>query len=320
MNEQHYGFQDHLTSRFPSQIVIDVTEFCNLACIHCPQSELASSKGSKRKHLDYNTHKKLINEVAEEGLGYCRYLRYTAQGEPLLHPQFFEIIEYAKFNSDVPVNITTNGILLTESKAEKLIASGVDVIDVSIDAFTSETYSRIRRKGILGSTRSNVINLIKVNRENNSSARIVVSFVVQESNRTEVNDFEKFWKDAGVDSVVVRRLHSAGGAKKSAIHAKSKERYPCLYPWERLTLGADGFIYYCPQDWTHGSRISSFNTNTIKDIWQSDFMNRLRIAHLNSDFSDFSFCGQCPDWETTRWPKDGRSYFNMMNEFQLQIQ
>lgn len=311
--DNKYGFQAHLSPEFPSQIIIDVTEFCNLACIHCPQSEFVKSEAFGGRHLDPELHKKLIDEVARDGKGYCKYLRYTGQGETLLHPQFVEMIQYAAKHSGVPINITTNGMLLTEKKATALLKAGVDVFDISIDAYTPETYAVIRKKGDLDITRANVLKLIELTKNDGYKTRVVVSFVEQPLNKDESADFEKFWKGAGAEYVVIRRLHSAGGAKKELVSA-GKNRYPCLYPWERLTLGPDGFIHFCAQDWVHGSLVCDFKNTTASMVWKGEIMNKLREAHLNKDFSNHSFCEQCPDWSTTRWPNEDRSYSNMMQE------
>lgn len=309
----HYGFQAHLTPQFPSQIIFDVTEVCNMACIHCPHPEFQRSGIFRGRHLDVELHHKMIDEVASEGKGYCRYLRYTAQGEPLLHPRIVEMVRYAAYRAGVPLNLTTNGTFLRGDKAAGLIEAGVDVIDVSIDASTSETYARVRKKGNFEIVKENVLELIKLIRQVRGKTKVVVSFVEQPLNQYETVEFEKFWKGMGVDAVVIRRLHSAGGFKKDFVQPMIK-RYPCLYPWERLTLGPDGFIHFCPQDWVRGSVICDYRDTSIAMVWQSDFMQKLRQAHLENNFTDHPFCGNCPDWSATRWPGQGDSYANLMHE------
>jgi MoaA/NifB/PqqE/SkfB family radical SAM enzyme len=319
MNNPKYGFQKHLSPEFPSQIIVDVTEHCNLACIHCPHSEFVKSKAFSGANLDVELHKKLIDEVATDGLGICQYLRYTANGEPFLHPKIEEMLEYACKNSKTKINVTTNGMLLTESKAKKLLDIGVDVFDISIDAFTNETYSKIRINGDLDKTRANVLGLIGLIKKYHYKTKVVVSFVEQPLNMHEALDFEKFWKGKGIDYVVIRKLHSAGGAKEEIKLKMDKAfrkilRKPCVYPWERLVLTPSGTIGFCPADWKHESQIADFKNHTIKEIWKGDYMKRLREAHLKNDFSGFDLCEQCPDWVYTRWPGEGRAYMDMMKE------
>lgn len=319
IKEVKYGFQKHLSSRFPSQIIVDSTQFCNLACIHCPHPSFIKTDAYSGSHLDIELHKKLIDEVATDGLGICQYIRYTANGETLIHPKFDEMIEYAGKYSKTRINVTTNGVLLTDKKSKKLLDAGVNVFDISLDAYSDETYSKVRVKGDLSKVRPNVLNLIKLIKEGSYDAKLVVSFVEQPLNMHETKQFEEFWKNAGADFVVIRRLHSAGGAKdgiKSKMEEglKNVERKPCLYPWERLTITPEGDLSYCPTDWMNKSHFIHFSKTTIKEAWQGKFMNSLREAHLSNNYNGFDFCKQCPDWIHTRWPEEGRGYSDMMQE------
>ncbi|KGY11318.1 radical SAM protein [Vibrio tubiashii] len=319
MSDVKYGFQKHLSEDFPSQIIIDATQNCNLACIHCPHPSFVKSDAYSNASLDVNLHKKLIHEVATDGYGVCQYIRYTANGETLMHPKFIEMIEYAGKYSKTKINLTTNGVLLKGKKVKQLLDAGIDVFDISLDAFHPETYAQIRVKGDLVRVRSNVLNLINMIKEGNYNTKLVVSFVEQPLNKDETDLFEDFWNSAGADYVVIRRLHSAAGAKeniKSKIDdaIKNETRKPCVYPWERLTLTPEGHLSFCPTDWENRSHFKSFATTTIKEAWQGELMRRLRAAHMSNDFSGFDFCGQCPDWAQTRWPEEGRGYSNMMRE------
>lgn len=102
--ENTYGFGGHLSWEFPSQIIIDVTELCNLECIHCPHPEFKASKYSDNRNLSLECHDKIIDEVARDGQGYCQYLRYTGQGETLLNKKLIPMIRYAAEHSNVPLN------------------------------------------------------------------------------------------------------------------------------------------------------------------------------------------------------------------------
>ena len=314
-----YGFYERLSAIFPSQINVDLTEVCNLACIHCPHPEFKQSVHYDARYLHPDLNAKMVDEVREHGEGITQYIRYSGEGEPLVHPKGYDMIEYAAKMSGVYVTITTNGTIMNEKRTRKLLESGVHLIDISIDANTPETYSKIRVGGDLAVTRSNVLNLLKWVREAKSPTSVVVSFIEQPQNTHEAPEFEKFWRDQGVDQVVIRRMHSAAGAvvniagllRRAAIGAK---RYPCLYPWERIVLRPGGDLSFCPQDWVHGSFIADYRQTSIRELWQSDVYRKLREAHLANDFSKHEFCGNCPDWRGTRWPNEGRSYADMVEE------
>jgi MoaA/NifB/PqqE/SkfB family radical SAM enzyme len=313
-----FGFYDRLRSEFPSQVIVDVTEVCNLACIHCPHPTFKQSEFYKARYQSVDLNQKLVDEVREFGAGSVQYIRYTGEGEPLVHPRLFEMLSYAVKNSGVSISLTTNGTLLSENRISKLLATGIAVVDISIDAFLPESYAKIRVNGNLELTRSNVLMLLS--EAKGSSTKVVVSYVEQAINAGETSAFEAFWRENGADFVVIRRLHSAAGAVAGVAKTlndavENKVRRPCLYPWERIILNPRGELIFCPQDWVHGSVVSDYRNTTIRETWQSEFYKRLREAHLSNNFCDHGFCGKCPDWQHTRWPNEGRSYANMIEEF-----
>lgn len=313
------SFSGYLSAEFPSQINVDVTEFCNLACIHCPYETVTKLKGKARKNLRGDWHTKLIDEIASTGRGRCRFIRYTGDGEPLLHPELADFVGYAVAKTGLPVNVTTNGMLLTEERARRLLAAGVDVFDVSIDAHSQQVYEQVRVKGDLAITRECTHRLIRLAKEYGGRSRIMVSFVRQPLNEHEAMEFERYWRDAGADFVVLRNRHSCAGSSTDMLEelwaTAPAERKPCLYPWERLVLKADGRFTFCPADWHHLAEIGSIDTSSVHDIWTGEAMQALRAAHLENDFREHSFCRNCPDWSVIRWPSEGRSYATVMHEF-----
>jgi MoaA/NifB/PqqE/SkfB family radical SAM enzyme len=201
-----------------------------------------------------------------------------------------------------------------------LLATNIHLIDVSIDAYTEETYAKIRIGGNLNVTRGNVCALLKEVRDAGLKTKIIVSFVEQPENVHEAQAFERFWEDHGVDYVVIRRLHSNAGAISEVADIMRRDnadeiRRPCLYPWERIVLNARGYLAFCPVDWTHRGAFANYRQVTIRDVWQGDFYRKLREAHLTNHYDDHQFCGQCPDWKSTRWPREGRCYADMVEEF-----
>lgn len=296
---------------FPSQVIIDVTERCNYACTHCFHKDFVKSDVYTGADLDPALNKKLVDEVATDGLGYCEYLRYTANGEPLLHKGIMQMLEYACKHSKTRINLTTNGSLLDENRAREIVDMGVTVVDTSLDAFNRDTYSKIRVNGDLDKTRENVLRLIDYIRRSGAQTKVVVSYIEQPINRAETDDFKNFWELVGADYVVIRKLHSNAGAKKKIKEAIEKtnngvERRPCRYPWERLVLTPTGYIGYCPVDWTNRANITDFRSHSIAEIWNDEYMQRLRKAHMENDYSHFPLCDNCPDWVYSTIDKDGR--------------
>lgn len=314
---QAYGFGGRLSETFPSQVIIDVTELCNLACTHCPHPAFRRSPHYGGRSLDPALNTKAIAEVAAAGPGIVRQVRYTSEGEPLLNPAVFAMLGEAVAHAGTFVSITTNGTLLTPDRVDRLIATGVHLVDISLDALTPETYARIRVKGDLTGTRAGVQRLIRAARASGCPTRIIVSYIEQPENAHETAGFERYWHDAGAHDVAIRRLHSASGAiaavaDRLRARGAALDRRPCVFPWDRVVLKPRGVLSFCPADWTHGSSLADYRATTIAELWQGRRYAALRLAHLTNDYRGHEFCAQCPDWQETRWPDEGPSYATLV--------
>jgi hypothetical protein len=169
----------------------------------------------------------------------------------------------------------------------------------------------------LAVTQRNTTHLIAKAHARGSRTRVIVSYIEQPGNVGETDLFQAFWHKAGADSVAVRRLHSASGAIIPVAtlmrqRVASTLRRPCVYPWERIVVSPRGTLAFCPADWTHGSTLADYRDITIAELWQSRRYADLRAAHLHNDFRNHAFCGQCPDWQETRWPHEGESYATLV--------
>ena len=82
-------------------IVLEITDACNLKCIHC-----YNDSGKKRRNeLTLEEIYKLIDEAKRIGV-----LRVNVSGgEPLVHPHFFEIAEYIR-DCSLGLELFTNGV------------------------------------------------------------------------------------------------------------------------------------------------------------------------------------------------------------------
>ncbi|QZP17806.1 radical SAM protein [Methylophilales bacterium] len=318
-----YSFRGRLAESFPSQILMDITEVCNLGCTHCPHPDFKQSQHYTSSYVDPLLNKKMVDEVKTHGKGFTQYIRYASNGEPLIHPNAFDMIDYAVENSGVFVTLTTNGTIMNEKRIQKLMDTGLNMIDISIDAFLPETYKNIRVGGNLETTNKNVDILLDFIAKYNYKTKVVVSFVEQAENTNEVEDFRNYWNKRGASQVLIREMHSCSGAKKEIkffANGKKKEdgeRRPCVYPWERIVINARGDLAFCPSDWVHGSVMANYENISIKEMWNSDFYRELRNAHLTNNFKNHSFCGQCPDWKTTYWPGTDKAYADLITNIKV---
>jgi pyrroloquinoline quinone biosynthesis protein E len=109
---------DYLYNLAPLLMQVELTEACNLKCKFCYNSQ--KPKYNKRVF-------EILDKLADQGV---MQVNLTG-GEPLAHPQFFEILEYAcdKFPNVV---VLSNGSLMNEEALEKIHRTSVTSINISI--------------------------------------------------------------------------------------------------------------------------------------------------------------------------------------------
>ncbi|GAG02785.1 unnamed protein product, partial [marine sediment metagenome] len=107
---------------------------CNIWKLQEKKPELATNELSTQNYID------LLKELSEMGTkSIC-----LSGGEPLLREDALDIISCAK-RENLQVVMITNGTLITQTIAEELVNSGLDIISFSIDGPTAEIHERHRR-------------------------------------------------------------------------------------------------------------------------------------------------------------------------------
>ena len=152
-----YGFENKLDIDRPPYLMFDYTNICNAKCIHCPQSVGFEGQGDKG-NLSIETIKAVLDSVYQTP---PEIIRITGDGEPLMNPIFFPSLELiSSYGFNTLTAITTNGSLLTQKSIQQLISFNPMLIDVSLDAFSKEVYSKVRVGLSFDTVMRNVLNLI----------------------------------------------------------------------------------------------------------------------------------------------------------------
>ena len=120
----------------PEKIYLDITEDCNLHCRMCRNEVQMSGK-----IMPMSLFKRLVDETSPYVKSYSLFI----WGEPLVLSDFRERVQYvhAKKRSDCNIEISTNGMLLTDDMIGFLRRYEVRVI-VSFDGANKATFEKIR--------------------------------------------------------------------------------------------------------------------------------------------------------------------------------
>ena len=105
----------------PICLTWELTYACNLSCVHC----LSSSGRRDPRELTTQECFEVIDELERLQVFYVN----IGGGEPMLRPDFFEILEYAAAHH-VGVKFSTNGTLIDRAAAERL--ASMDYLDIQM--------------------------------------------------------------------------------------------------------------------------------------------------------------------------------------------
>jgi MoaA/NifB/PqqE/SkfB family radical SAM enzyme len=292
-------------AEFPRYLMYDVNNVCNARCPFCPQSAIAVSESFAPRHLAWEDFEKTIREAARYPV---ELVRFTGDGEPLLHPRMTDMIALAVDLGLAKVNLTTNGSLIRGKRLEELVRNPPHVLDLSLDAARPETYAKYRVGLDFDVTVANVHAFLA--RRDPKRTKVVLSMIHHPGLDDEVAEFRAYWEPL-VDEVAIRGLHSNLGSVDVGAYATPDERWPCPHLWQRLVVDFRGHIRFCPIDWHDKSFVGQVADMTLHEAWHGPLLKGLRRRHVANDFAGCGVCEKCKDWSQTPW---GHTWLDMMKK------
>lgn len=264
---------------FPERITAELTNHCNLNCRICPRQKVEMAQG----YMGMPLFKKIIDEAAQF-LPIC--LVPFFRGEALLHPDFLEMLSYAKRKGMKPIQISSNATLLTESLVKGILDLEIDVISFSIhiDETPKERYRNL------------LLFLEEKRKQDKALPNIQVSCVKTEDNTDRIDGFVNFWLDKA-DRVRVYDAHSLDGRLGHIEDDDDMARRPCLKLLTDIAIYWNGDVAVCNHDWQRDRHIGNLSMDSIGSIWKSAAYSRLRECHLAGDCKDLMPCGDCSHWK-----------------------
>jgi radical SAM protein with 4Fe4S-binding SPASM domain len=201
---------------------------------------------------------------------------------------------------NIKVNMNTNGLLVTEESAKRLIDLKIDCIFVSIDAMTPETLQKARGTGKIGEINRVVFNLLEA-RENRLYPRIGVSFTVEENNMHEKEEFIAHWIQH-VDAVRVNELY--GKESNNDSKAPSMDRRSCPILYDTMLIHNNGDVPLCCIDGNGETKVGNVFEQGIKGVWLGEEFQKMRYYHETKQADRIPFCKTCTDWPRYEFTKE----------------
>lgn len=114
----------------------EITRRCNLACIHCRAS---SERGPYPGELTTDEGMRLLDEIAS----FSQPVIILTGGEPLLREDVYDLAAYGT-QKGLRMVLATNGTLVTEAVARRMIDAGIQRVSISLDGADAASHDAFR--------------------------------------------------------------------------------------------------------------------------------------------------------------------------------
>ncbi len=208
----------------PFHVQIDLTNNCNNDCIGCwcnspLLDEKKMSSEVSKQYIPFSTLKSVLGEV--KGMG-AKEVYYSGGGEPFMHPEIMEILEYTK-KLGLTCYVNTNFTLLDKEKIDRLIKIGVDHLTVSIWAGSAKVYSDTHPNKNEDTFYKIKENLVYLNRNKNRFPLIKLYEVIFNLNYHEIKEMIDFARISCCESVEFTLIDTIPG-KTDKLSLNKEER------------------------------------------------------------------------------------------------
>jgi len=280
---------------FPIELGLELAAACNLKCVMCP----VPTTSRPAQLMDPDLARSVIDELAGER-GFV--LLPQGFGETMLHPRWAELVGHAVTRGVRPIVMLTNATLLGEANLERLLALEADILVVSIDGVTPETYARIRVGGRLEKVEANVMRLLKA-RGTRRRPKLVLRIIRMQDTADEIDAFFERWRPllAPEDEIHINEYNDWTGKvddlSVDGVRPEPPARAPCRMLWRNLSVHADGKVSACCLDSEDELVIGDLTRgDTLAGIWRGERLAYLRRIHLEGRFEELPICARCTSW------------------------
>ncbi|HBG78598.1 MAG TPA: hypothetical protein DDW84_07135 [Phycisphaerales bacterium] len=269
----------------PTQLAIETVRACNAKCIMCPSTVMQRPKGFMRKEV----HETILSKISRWGAP-ISLITHAGVGEPLLDKMLEERIKHEKeVFPNAQINVYTNGGLLDEERALKLIASGVDVVSFSVNGFHKETYEAVM-KIPRDTTYENVERFCRLKKQMGSNVGICVSLIKTDlCSQQEIEEYKQYWNTKNV-KVLTPPWISWGNFFE---HSVSGHKLPCFFIWKSMVFDYDGTVKRCCEDYDSQYPMGNIMTQEPSEIFNSPRMQQQRNDQLSGIFTYPDICKNC---------------------------
>jgi len=230
-----------------------------------------------------------------------KVLRFVGIGEPLLHKQIAEMVEYAaQANIASTIEILTNGTKLTPEMSIRLASSGLNRLVVSLQGLNNQKIREVAGVDIDIDELNSNLKYFYQNRQDVHVYIKIVDTALDQDNNNEAKFYEMY--DDICDSIAIEHMvpiHS-GVEFEDNIKDESKTQFGlplsdiqvCPQPFFHMQINPDGNVVPC-YSFEYPDIMGNVNNQAVNDIWTNKKFQTFRRKMLDGIKNISSTCAEC---------------------------
>jgi radical SAM protein with 4Fe4S-binding SPASM domain len=248
------GVYFHEGNPMPTWVELSLIDVCNRKYTFCPKVDPKIAPDTYQKMtraMVDKIHDQLLDMKYKGAIALCGY------GEPLLHKDINYIVK--KLSNVAPVEIITNGDVLTSKRLQDLYLADVNKVLISMydGPEQIEKFNNLTKK-----------------------ANVPEDLVILRDRWYKEND------DFGV------KLTNRAGTIETGDQPSLTKYTKCFYPSYQFLIDWNGDVFLCPQDWQRRVTMGNIMQETVFNIWKGPIMTKYRKKLLMGDRS-LNPCNKC---------------------------
>lgn len=286
----------------PFVVFLDPCGACNFKCKFCPCNNSTFMQEERHQIMSMELFHKILDDM-EQFPSQIKVINLYGFGEPLLHPQYAQLVkEIKERNLCREIRCTTNGKLLSKEMNRALVDTGIDMVRISIEALTEKDYKDICAVDInFNQLVENIKDLYEISRGTNTKVSVkILNVALPDDQAAEqfydifepisdysyIQDTTQAWSE--FEAYVPENNYEAGN-----IGDMKDEDKICSFALTNMAIHSNGSVGVCPQDWKFATEYGNVKERSLVELWNSKKLQNFRLAHLRGNRKKIPYCKDC---------------------------
>jgi hypothetical protein len=255
-----------------SHVFFELRTKCNSQCSFCKASIFTDDRPDIS--MNFELYSKIINELSHNK--YNGTISFYVNNEPFLVKDLKKYIEYAS------LKLPQSNLRLLSNGKKLNYVSGKEVFDAGITELEINWYIKKIDDPITKGINDFEDKFLKID-ANVSKIKSYINFEYKNKKRI----YYKVLRD------VNETLNSRGGSSPNWKDKEITFDGFCSYPFWQINIKADGNVGQCCADFYLNTPNLNCKSQTIYEIWNSNFFKDLRVELLKNNRGKNSLCKKC---------------------------